>query len=200
MFIKELQNDLETRLNHLLNIKRVFDNYTGNTDISIETCGNGELYFTATAHFSAQKKAPLGEKFFCHQLHFTPVPSSADRGDAHDDNFYYEFKTSFTNDAHNLNIRQLRLWQDVDYYYCAYIDEHNLNDSLFFILTKEQMINEVALCGSYTHGTIKANSVNQHCEYSITIPLKSKNSEKTKRWKELYLSNELKEKIFYGCR
>ena len=52
------------------------------------------------------------------------------------------------------------------------------------------MTEEVALCGGYTHGTVAANA--------ITIPVYNNKNEKTKRWKEKYLSNELKNKILGG--
>lgn len=70
-----------------------------------------------------------------------------------------------------------------------------LDKSMFFILTKEEMIEEVALFGGYTHGTVTTNAVNEHNEYSITIPVYKDSNEKTKRWKEKYLSEELKNKI-----
>ena len=169
-----------------------------NFNISIEETNNAQLFYLSTAMLTAQQKAPLGEKFLRNKLKMQKVSSSEDRGDAVDNNKkYYEFKTSFTNKDQNLNIRQIRLWQDINYYYCIYINEEELDKSLFFILTKEQMIEEVALCGSYTHGTVVANSVNIHKEYSITIPVYNDNNIKTKRWKERYLSQKLKEAILY---
>lgn len=165
----------------------------------IINCGNAYLYYISTATLPAQQKAPLGEKFLCKLLDYTPVSSREDRGDAVDKNGkYYEFKNSFTNQKQNLNIRQIRLWQDVDYYYCFYINEEDLDKSVFFVLTKEEMIEEVTLCGGYTHGTVAANAVNEHSEYSITIPIYNDKNEKTKRWKEKYLSQELKNKILGG--
>lgn len=162
----------------------------------IVNCNDAYLYYTCTAGLTAQAKAPLGEKFLCNLLGYTRVSSREDCGDAVDKNGnFYEFKNSFTNQQQNLNIRQIRLWQDVDYYYCFYINEEELEKSVFFVLTKEEMIEEVALCGGYTHGTVAANAVNEHNEYSITIPIYNDNNEKTKRWKEKYLSNELKNKI-----
>lgn len=165
----------------------------------IVNCGNAYLYYTSTAGLSAQAKAPLGEKFLCNLLGYTRVSSKEDRGDAFDkEGIYYEFKNSFTNQQQNLNIRQIRLWQNVDYYYCFYINEEDLEKSIFFVLTKEEMIKEVALCGGYTHGTITANAVNKHNEYSITIPIYNDKNKTTQRWKEKYLSNELKNKILKG--
>lgn len=162
-------------------------------------CGNAYLYYMSTASLTVQQKAPLGEKFLCKLLGYTSVSSREDRGDAVDKNGnYYEFKNSFTNQAKNLNIRQIRLWQDVDYYYCFYINEEDLDKSVFFVLTKEQMIEEVRLCGGCTHGTTISNMVNEHVEYSITIPIYNDKNEKTKRWKEKYLSEELKNKILGG--
>ena len=141
----------------------------------------------------------MGEKFLCHKLNMIRVSPSEDRGDAKDsNNLYYEFKNSFTNEAQNLNIRQIRLWQNIDFYYCIYINEQDLNKSLFFVLSKEEMEKEVELCGGFTHGTAVANAVNQHSEYSITIPVYNDNNEKTKRWKQKYLSQSLKERILYG--
>ena len=138
----------------------------------IVNCKNAYLYYTVTSNLTAQAKAPMGEQFLCNLLGFKKVSSRMDCGDAVDnDGKYYEFKNSFTNQAQNLNIRQIRLWQPVDYYFCFYINENNLDDSIFFILTKAQMEEEVALCGGYTHGTIEANLSNVNCEYSITIPI-----------------------------
>ena len=168
-------------------------------DNDIIDCGDAYLYYTSTAELSAQAKAPLGEKFLCNLLGYTRVSPREDRGDAVDkEGVYYEFKNSFTNQQQNLNIRQIRLWQNVDYYYCFYINEENLEKSIFFILTKEEMIKEVALCGGYTHGTVTANAVNEHHEYSITIPIYNDKNKITQRWKEKYLSNELKNKILKG--
>jgi uncharacterized CHY-type Zn-finger protein len=150
----------------------------------------------STATLTAQAKAPLGEKFLCNLLGLRRISSREARGDATDGNgTYYEFKNSFSNQKENLNIRQIRLWQEVDYYYCFYINEEELDRSVFFVLSKEQMIEEVALCGGFTHGTEGANAVNQHCEYSITIPIYNNNNPKTKRWKDKYLSTELKNRV-----
>ena len=143
----------------------------------------------------------MGEKFLCDILELKRVSSRNDRGDAVDsEGLHYEFKTSFTNQAENLNIRQIRLWQDVDFYYCIYINEVDLDKSLFFVLSKEEMVEEVELCGGFTHGTVEANKNNTNSEFSITIPVYKEQNEKTKRWKEKYLSEELKLKVLGGSR
>lgn len=202
MQLSEVYNENKKVLNRALYIQNLLEGAL-NKGVSltddIVNCDDAYLYYTSTASLTAQAKAPLGEKFLCNLLGYTRVSSREDRGDAVDkEGIYYEFKNSFTNQRQNLNIRQIRLWQNVDYYYCFYINEEDLDKSVFFILTKDEMIKEVALCGGYTHGTVTANAVNEHNEYSITIPIYNDKNEKTKRWKEKYLSNELKNKILEG--
>lgn len=202
MQLSEVYNENKKVLNRALYIQNLLEGAL-NKGVSltddIVNYGDAYLYYTSTASLTAQAKAPLGERFLCNLLGYTRVSSREDRGDAVDkEGIYYEFKNSFTNQRQNLNIRQIRLWQNVDYYYCFYINEEDLDKSVFFILTKDEMIKEVALCGGYTHGTITTNAVNEHNEYSITIPIYNDKNEKTKRWKEKYLSNELKNKILGG--
>lgn len=202
MLLSEVYDKNEKNLQQALHIqnllKQTLEKGISLTD-DIVDCGNAYLYYTSTAGLTAQAKAPLGEKFLCNLLGYTRVSSREDCGDAIDEKgVHYEFKNSFTNLQQSLNIRQIRLWQDVDYYYCFYINEEDLDQSIFFVLTKEEMIEEVALCGGYTHGTVAANAMNKHNEYSITIPIYNDRNEKTKRWKEKYLSNELKNKILGG--
>lgn len=196
MTIQDIYDNNELRLQKCLKVQKILQDFPKNEEIW--KCGNGYIFYEAISNLTAQSKAPLGEKFICKQLNFKKIPASKNSGDAIDsDGNIYEFKNSFTNKGNNLNIRQIRLWQPIDYYYCIYIDEEDIDNSLFFVLTKEQMTKEVALCGGYTHGTVEANRNNQNKEYSITISLIG-NNEKLKRWKENYLSNELKIKILGG--
>ena len=181
--IKKLSNDISE------NIKNIYE------------LENGKLFYLLIANYSAQKKAPLIEKFLCHKLNLTSVPSSQNQGDAKDgENHYYEFKFSTTNEGGNLNLRQIRPWQDIDYYYCGYIDDKkNIDDSKFYILTKQQMLEEIELNNaSFTHGVKDINIINQYSEYSITIPMHSKTSKKLQRWNEKYFSEDLKNKILGG--
>lgn len=195
MLLSDIKKKNDIILSRALLINNLLNKYNDlNKDII--DCNDAYLYYTVTSQLSTQQKAPLGEKFLCKKLGYKKVDASKDCGDAVDKNgYYYEFKNSFTNLKENLNIRQIRLWQDVDYYYCFYINENDLSKSIFFILTKEQMINEVEKCGGFTHGTISANKKNINHEYSITIPIYNDNNENTKRWKNNYLSIELKRKI-----
>lgn len=196
MTIQDIYNENEYKLQKCLKIQALLQ--TLPKEDEIWKCGNGYLFYNSISSLTAQAKAPLGEKFLCYQLGYERVAANKNCGDAMDSQGnFYEFKNSFTNKGNNLNIRQIRLWQPIDYYYCIYIDEDNLENSLFFVLTKQQMEEEVVLCGNYTHGTAEANKNNQNREYSITISIKNDN-EKLNRWKEKYLSVELKNKILGG--
>jgi len=195
MLIQEVFDKNQQILQDALKLQSVL-NTIKDKNVAIEECDNAFLFYSTIAPFSAQKKAPLGEKFLCHKLNYQRIAASKNMGDAIDqDGTIYEFKNSFTNQNQNLNIRQIRLWQPIDFYYCFYINEKDLDKSIFFELTKDQMIEEVAICGGYTHGTIEANKDNVNREYSITIPIYNDNNEKTKRWKEKYLSEDLKRRV-----
>lgn len=198
MVLSELAQKNEKILQRTLKVKELLKRQEA-LNIDVEKCNDAVLFYTIISTLNAQTKAPLGEKFLCNKLKLKRVQPSENRGDARDsNNKYYEFKNSFTNKGNNLNLRQIRLWQDIDYYYCVFINEDNLDDSLFFVLTKEQMMEEIILCNAgYTHGTIEANLNNVNKEYSITLPIYNDNNSNTKRWKEKYLSQEFKEKILY---
>ena len=194
MFVKELAENNNKIYEKTKRIKQL----SANIDLNLEPefLEDAKLYYELTSSLSVQAKAPLGEKFLCNKLGFTRIPANKNQGDAVDSNgYHYEFKNSFTNKQENLNMRQIRLWQNIDWYYCIYINEDNIEDSLFFALTKEEMIYEVAECGSATHGTVAANKDNTNIEYSITIPVYNDSNSKTKRWKERYLSDSLKRKV-----
>ena len=158
----------------------------------------GYIFYALISSLVPQSKGTLVEKFLCKKMNYQRVPKSFNRGDAKDNNNnYYEFKTSFTNKDEKLNIRQIRPWQNVDFYYCFYINENDIDKSVFFVLTKDEMLKEIEECGSYTHGTKKANENNQNKEFSITIDVYNIKNTTTKRWYDLYLDTNLKEKILY---
>jgi len=120
----------------------------------------GELFFYLISSYSAQKKAPLAQTFISNIFEGKEIPPSENRGDFVYNDSYVELKCSFRNQAQMLNLRQIRPWQPVDYYFCFYIDDKEIENSQFYVLTKEEMLKEVELCGSATHGTSKANENN----------------------------------------
>lgn len=97
-----------------------------------------------------------------------------DRGDRRAPNGdYLEWKGSFfTSSNKNLNLVQIRPWQNVNYlFYC--FDIRNLDKIIMqlFYLTREQMENEMVAAGtiSSSHGTKKANINNANDEKSLRI-------------------------------
>lgn len=199
MKIREITQDIEKQITCLSKTLELLKQE--NAEENIEQCKNSCLFYTMIANYSVQRKAPLSDKYIISKLNFQSVKASEDRGDAKDTfERYYELKTSFTNKENKLNLRQIRLWQDVDFYYCFFINERDFTKSIVFSLTKEQMAQEVQLIGSATHGTNKANQQNENIEYSITIDIYNLNNKNTKRWYDKYRNPALMEVIFGGIR
>lgn len=194
---KELQKAKE-EINQILYAIEKIENKYENIN-SILDINDGIIFFALLKTYNTpQKKSPIAQSFIIKKLGGREVSPSENCGDFILDNKKIELKVSFTNAAETLNIRQIRPWQDVDFYYCFYIDENNINNSNFYILSKEEMNFEIELCGSATHGTKTANENNQNIEYSITIPQKNETrSKKTHRW-EQYKNLLIKEQILYG--
>lgn len=191
-----LQEIIDRNERVYLNSKFIHDQLKNSDIKSFEEIKDFELFYRLISSLSAQAKAPMSEKYMIDCMGWKKVSAKDDRGDAVDSNkIYYELKNSFTNLGENLNLRQIRLWQDVDYYFCFYIDEVNLKDSLFFLLTKKEMEEEILLNGSFTHGVKEVNMGNIKNEYSLTIPIKNNNNKNTQRWKEKYLSIDIYNKV-----
>lgn len=139
-------------------------------------------FFAICSILSAQQKALLFEGFIRDAYEGEHVPSANDRGDFVVDDKYYEVKTSSANENHCLNIRQIRLYQNVDYYLCTYIDELHPERSHCYRLTELQMTDEVKALGSFTHGTVEENMRHPNSEYS-TIRM---GTETSRRWDKEY--------------
>lgn len=195
MKVSEISRDMEKQIQQLQALQVLLKQER--PDTNIEECENSLLFYTVISNYSVQRKAPLSDKYLIRKLGYHNVPASQNRGDAYDDTgYYYEFKTSFTNKGNKLNLRQIRLWQPIDFYYCFFINEEDFSQSLAFVLTKEQMEEEARLLGGATHGTAAANSKNKHIEVSITIDVYNTKNEANKRWREKYLSKDLMEAVF----
>lgn len=198
MKLREIYDECQQKI-LLLNI---IQEYFNNNEIPI----NGEphqiddptKFFNLIALGSAQAKAPEFEKFLARKTGWTKIKANQNRGDYHNsqDNTFIELKVSFTNKENNLNIRQIRLWQEVNYYLAIYVDHNNLLNSKVYLLTHEQMVDEVRKSGSATHGTAEANTLNTNIEYSITVPMNG--GSKQQEWDRLYYNEELFHIIFGG--
>ena len=163
-------------------------------DADINTI-NPSTLFSLCSILNAQRKAPIIEKFVCARLSLDKVSASKNRGDACDkkSDATYEFKISTTNHAQCLNIRQVRLWQSIDYYLVAYINELDVSSSYVFLLTHQEMSDEIEKHGCATHGTSSANKQNKNIEYSMTLKI---GSQLFSEWLAKYHSDTIKLMLF----
>lgn len=157
---------------------------------------NAEEFFQSIAYMTAQAKATRAEEYFIHKLGQIKVSASDDCGDGFDEStgFYYEYKISTTNKNQKINAVQIRLWQKIDFYILAYIDEDEFRNSKIYLIPHEDMIDLVETFGSAAHGTTTANVSNQHVEFALRPSMK-----KVGRLEEVlgnYRSLELMNKVF----
>lgn len=185
-----LMNNIEKLINEyeqkLVAAKDAFSR--NNTAKSIEDIESPKDFFAICSIMSAQKKALLIESFITHIFNGVHVPSKDNRGDFCVNELYYESKMSTTNSANIMNIRQVRLYQDIDFYVCGYINELDLAQSKCFLLTKTQMTNEIMKYGSFSHGTKDENKIRTNSEYSLSIKI---GSDMMKRWEDQYHCEKL---------
>lgn len=168
------------------NIKDYFSNYgkiSSRMKIAqslIESC-NGDLtkcsladYITMSGNgmFSPQKRTKFLEDKMIEVFSWKPVSSSVGRGDYIDSNGkYFELKCSSSNESNKIHMLQIRPWQDIDYYLVIYFDLDDYRKSKAYILSKNDMIDEINKSSSATHGTKIANMQNKNVEYSIHLPI-----------------------------
>ena len=75
---------------------------------------NKDDFFLVMSQYNAQAKSRWIEQYIGYNLGIDLISASLDRGDGEKDGVYYEFKTSTTNKQRNLNLRQIRLYQDIE--------------------------------------------------------------------------------------
>jgi hypothetical protein len=96
-----------------------------------------------------------------------------DAGDARDRlSGNCEVKSSILNESNQLlNIVQIRLFHDVQYYVVMAFDlRDNQYTPYLFVLTKQDMINECAVLGAGSaHGTVTANAHNLNVERRVSL-------------------------------
>lgn len=127
------------------------------------------------------------------------ISPGLDTGDARtDDDLLWEMKTSTSNVKDSLNLRQIRCWQQIDFYLCSYLNEDNPENSKFYVLSKEQMWQEVQTLGSPTHGLATASALDETVEWSVTLKPYSTTSEASIRWNNDYLSEEMRLRFLHG--
>lgn len=193
---------LEKRVSDALKAKDSLQKYLKhNNDVAkIEEVVSGEVFFEVMKFYTAQRKAPAFERFLSHKFDWVRIPASEDRGDFLTEGGYIELKTSFSNEAMKLNLRQIRQWQDIDKYLCIFIDDkNNQKQSVVFELTKEEMQSEIEIMGGFTHGTKTINNQNEHNEYSITLSLAA-NNQHYQRWIKNYSNPKMLKQILSGVK
>lgn len=197
MKIKQAKAQNQAILKRALSTAELFEQENMDENQELWKIENANLFYGLIAPNSAQSKAPSSEKFIANKLGVEKIKASLDRGDYYDasNDTYIELKNSFTNKAEKLNLRQIRLWQEVDFYYCIYIDHDSLNKSAVYVLTKDEMVEEVEIMGGFTHGTIGINAENTHSEYSITLSVKKNSNAHKQRWDKKYFDKELFKRI-----
>lgn len=195
MELKSIYDNCMEKADTLAKIKNYFDRGDIPQVGSPYKIDNPEIFFTVISLETVQAKAPEFEKYVGLKTRWIKIPAKENRGDYFDpiNNKYIELKASFTNKDKCLNMRQIRLWQEVDYYLAIYIDHNNLLNSKVYLLTHMQMSEEVEKRGSATHGTGLANQNNENIEYSITIPIGSSIQQE---WDRLYFNAELFNLLF----
>lgn len=128
--------------------------------------------------------------YFAYHLDFDITPSSWDCGDfknhlGHD----IEFKCSFLDsESQSINVKQIRLWQDLDYYYIMSIDYRDYKNIKYqlFELTKEEMIRECQLMNALPVANTKEN----HTEKSSLGFTIKEDTDNYKRWQDNYLNKK----------
>lgn len=156
----------------------------------------GEKYMTQAFDgiISAQQYGIRFENYIIEKCGGERVKQKLGRGDLLYKNKYAEIKVSILNDSNNvLNLVQLRLYQEIDYYIFMALD--NREDKVkvyYYLLSKEDMEREVLICkASNAHGTKEANNENNNKELRLSISIDDKNRDFV-RWNELYGYKSLK--------
>ncbi|MGY5139590.1 hypothetical protein ACUZ9N_02535 [Mycoplasmopsis gallinarum] len=155
---------------------------------------NAEEFFKIISFLTPQSKSIWIETKIIEKLELKKIKANLNRGDAiNKNNEYIEIKISTPSKFGNiLNLVQIRPFQNLDYYFCVFVDDINFQNNFFFVLNKKEMDTEIKLIGTNAH--ISGNK-NQHKEFriSIKIDLKDVNFQ---RWLKHYRNSEIERKIF----
>lgn len=162
----------------------------------LEEIKNNKDFYLIISPLTAQSKSTKQENRICQILDGKKIKAEADKGDFVDKNGdFFEIKCSTpSKDGNILNVVQIRLHQQIEYYICVFIDDIYYKNNLAFKLTKQQMKDECNLIGSLAHGTVKKSQINPEMRFSIKID--DINSPITKRWYNMYRDQNLERKIF----
>jgi len=138
------------------------------------------------------------ETYIKEQLVFTKVKAKDNHGDLMNSiaNLFYEVKISLlTSINESLNLVQIRLWQNNDYYICVAYDFRDINNyrKYLFLLTHDEMVEETK-SATAAHGTKKSNKNNENVELRFSFKCND-DDETFVHWKENYLIENYEEII-----
>lgn len=162
--------------------KKAFDNKEFGFDLPIK-----EFIKNLFLYINPQSYGSRIERRIIRDSQNTKVNSSLDRGDmVSGGGSYYEIKNSIiTHSNPQLNIVQVRLWQEVDYYLCVAYDIRDIDNfqSYIFLLTHDEMFEQCKYQANAAHGTKGANDLNENVEMRFSIKI-DENNKVFKYWME----------------
>lgn len=186
---KELSNEEIIAMYELQDI--INSNFKGNKEYGFDL--DVDSFFLRCRNLKTQIYGLRVQAYLCTLLKYRTTPSSDDCGDFKTrENQDVEFKCSFLdNQAKAINVKQIRNWQDLDYYYCFTVDYSDYRNIAYkcYKLTKKQMEEEcTTLNAKPVHSTKKNNENNEKVELGFSIKI---GSEHYNRWEEKYLNKKL---------
>ncbi len=148
-------------------------------------------FFLRCRHLPTQIWGTRIQAYFCYHFDFDITPSSWDCGDFKTHlGKDIEFKCSMVDEEiTTINCKQIRLWQDLDYYLIMEIDftdYQNIKYNLYE-LTKEQMIEECKILNALPVANIKEHATEKS---SLGFSVK-RGTEHYNRWQEKYLNKKI---------
>lgn len=125
------------------------------------------------------------------KMEYTAVPSTDDQGDfLNREGESVELKCSFQTCTNKIiNVKNIRIWQPTKYYYIFAVDYADFENLKYdcFKLNKQEMIEEMLLCGARPQSNTKAiNSEHENRNESFSIKIGSNTHT---RWLEKYKLN-----------
>ena len=175
--------------------KKIMEEYNLSTgdNFTVEKVGGIFNFLVLSRLMSPQSKSAQIEKYVTSCFKGESVPASNNTGDfkcANDkgDPVYYESKISTTNNTEKINVRQLRLWQKVDYYLIGYMDERDPFSSDFYVIPHKEMKKLAEEIARPCHGTTAANKDNTNVELGFAI---NRNDDRISRWKTNIVNEQI---------
>ena len=127
------------------------------------------------------------EKRIMHDVEAQKVKASEGKGDIKLNGKNIEVKISLLTPVnHSLNMVQIRLFHEVDFYLCIGYDIRDIKDykKYVFLLTHDQMEKECERAHA-AHGTKSVNEINKNVELRLQVDCVEGNAI-FERWKDLY--------------